>query len=887
MKRRYESGAAKRKKREERENINAQHRNSLQSFLVHKEVNTADSDTTTERIPITVTEHSQPEIEIIKYDQQTASCSFSNEKGETNANHDNYNLLDISQWPDTLTEDMIQQVLNEKPKDIGDPTNSGILVKYRDRTYIRHLSENNFYRTKPNGTKEKREWLIFSETSGSVYCYICKMFSKKKTQFFSGCSDWKNISAKISEHENSNDHRLAMCIFCKRSRSEGRIDSDILKQVETEQQYWRAVLKRVVITVKFLASQGLAFRGQQENKSNYFRCLEYLAEFDPFIANHLSKYGHRGQGSVSYLSNTTCDEIINIMGDKLRKSFIEEVKTATYFSLIIDSTPDISHVDQLSIVLRYVLPDGQIKERFFGFIDIYSHHSENLEHVVTETLSNWGIDITKCRGQSYDNAANMAGKYSGLQARIKQHSANAEYIPCSSHSLNLVLNTAAESSRTAISYFDFVQNLYVWFSASTQRWNILQNHLRKNACCIQRVSDTRWSARADAVFALYKSYSDIRKALMDISDNQQHKLVARVEAKGLVKKMNLYEIAIMTVLWNKLLQRMNATSKSFQNPEFCLSTTVNLLTSLKSFISSEIRNGFDILETDAARFVEENCIYQDEEKRSRKPKLPFDESAENNTILSGRENFIVNTVNIICDTLMGEIDNRIKAYTEINNRFGLFFNFELSKIEVNSMITKLITIYTDDIDAAVTRDELLQFLAYAKEECLYSPMKMYEHLILCGLKSTFPNVETLLRIYHTIPISNASGERSFSALKRIKTYLRNSVGQERLSNLAILHIESEETGKCNFDDEYILLMKLTAATIQKQYDYSIEHGMRSPYQYSTLTEANHLYGDPHPLYCKKIHQYALDNQALLILLYHYNSHLQPYICHKMNTHYGT
>ena len=69
-----------------------------------------------------------------------------------------------------------------------------------------------------------------------------------------------------------------------------------------------------------------------------------------------------------------------------------------------------------------------------------------------------------------------------------------------------------------------------------------------------------------------------------------------------------------------------------------------------------------------------------------------------------------------------------------------------------------------------------------------------------GLKSTFPSVETLLRIYLTIPISNATGERSFSALKRIKNVQRNMIGQIRLNALAILNIESDETKKIDFDE---------------------------------------------------------------------------------------
>ncbi|GFW99160.1 uncharacterized protein TNCV_3009281 [Trichonephila clavipes] len=43
-----------------------------------------------------------------------------------------------------------------------------------------------------------------------------------------------------------------------------------------------------------------------------------------------------------------------------------------------------------------------------------------------------------CRGQAYDNAATMAGCQTGVQQRIKDINPNAEFVPYSNHSLNLV-----------------------------------------------------------------------------------------------------------------------------------------------------------------------------------------------------------------------------------------------------------------------------------------------------------------------------------------------------------------------------------------------------------------------------------------------------------------
>ena len=59
------------------------------------------------------------------------------------------------------------------------------------------------------------------------------------------------------------------------------------------------------------------------------------------------------------------------------------------------------------------------------------------------------------------------------------------------------------------------------------------------------------------------------------------------------------------------------------------------------------------------------------------------------------------------------------------------------------------------------------------------------------LGKAYYEVSRLCELILTIPTTTASVERSFSALKRIKTFTRNSQGQERLQNLALLSIEKE------------------------------------------------------------------------------------------------
>ena len=110
--------------------------------------------------------------------------------------------------------------------------------------------------------------------------------------------------------------------------------------------------------------------------------------------------------------------------------------------------------------------------------------------------------------------------------------------------------------------------------------------------------------------------------------------------------------------------------------------------------------------------------------------------------------------------------------------------------------------YDDDLTDNFSSEIVSFRSAFRKNFNEYPTIEELVNFIFCKnhtSSSNFPDVCTALLIFLTLPVTFSSAERSFSKLKLIKKILRNSVSQERLSNLAILSIENRCAKEINFD----------------------------------------------------------------------------------------
>lgn len=72
--------------------------------------------------------------------------------------------------------------------------------------------------------------------------------------------------------------------------------------------------------------------------------------------------------------------------------------------------------------------------------------------------------------------------------------------------------------------------------------------------------------------------------------------------------------------------------------------------------------------------------------------------------------------------------------------------------------------------------------------------------VLVELPNAFSETLTIMHIILTLPISTASNERFFSSLKRVKSYLRSSMGDDRTSDLMIINVEKEDANTIDLNN---------------------------------------------------------------------------------------
>ncbi|XP_060855512.1 zinc finger MYM-type protein 1-like [Metopolophium dirhodum] len=498
---------------------------------------------------------------------------------------------DPAEWPLIINNDFKTLLVEKGPPA---PLNANFVFPSDDQG--RKFTQFHYKRSMSNGENVTRTWLVYSISNDVIFCFCCKLFDNSNSKLaLEGYNDWRHCTKMLKGHETSKNHLTAYSTWLElslRLKKTKTIDDVNQRILESD---WNEVLQRIMSVVQFLGHQNLAFRGSSDqlfkhNNGIFLKLIELMAKYDSVMAEHVRRIINSKKNISHYLGKDIQNEMIDLLAQSIKSRIVTMVSEEKYYSIILDCTPDISHSELMTVIIRFVsIEDSKvtIREHFLGFISVEISTGENLCDVLLSILRELNISLSNMRGQGYDNGANMKGVHSGVQRHIRNINPRAFFVPCSAHSLNLVVNDAAKSSKEAVGFFHIIQKVFNFFSASTIRWQILLKHVKE--LTLKPLNQTRWESRIDALKPFRYYIGEIYDALFETSENINVDPMVKHEAECLCNLIKTFKFICSVVIWYDILNHINPISKLMQKPNFDISLALGILKTLLKHLN-ELRS---------------------------------------------------------------------------------------------------------------------------------------------------------------------------------------------------------------------------------------------------------------------------------------------------------
>jgi hypothetical protein len=109
----------------------------------------------------------------------------------------------------------------------------------------------------------------------------------------------------------------------------------------------------------------------------------------------------------------------------------------------------------------------------------------------------------------------------------------------------------AKSCSKAITFFGIVQRIYVLFSSSTKRWNVLLEHVKD--LTVKSLSNTHWESHIKTIQAIRYQAPQLRSALLWLNEDADTEAKDRSDAKNLYDMLGNFEFILGMIIWHDIL----------------------------------------------------------------------------------------------------------------------------------------------------------------------------------------------------------------------------------------------------------------------------------------------------------------------------------------------
>ncbi|CAF4968221.1 unnamed protein product, partial [Rotaria socialis] len=179
------------------------------------------------------------------------------------------------------------------------------------------------------------------------------------------------------------------------------------------------------------------------------------------------------------------------------------------FSLICDETCDESTLEQLCFDIRSVNDNYEIFEDVLGLYELSRQNAEAIVEVIFDILTRCGLNISDCRGQSYDGASSMSGIYGSVSDLVLKQQSKAFFVHCNAHCLDLAVHDLTNECPTISNCILFAKDIIDFVRRSPKRLSILKeisNQLSMPYSNLASLCPTRWTRRAESYNSLLNNY---------------------------------------------------------------------------------------------------------------------------------------------------------------------------------------------------------------------------------------------------------------------------------------------------------------------------------------------------------------------------------------------
>ena len=610
-----------------------------------------------------------------------------------------------------------------------------------------------------------------------------------------GFTNWKDATRNFTKHGTCDFHRSAAAALTNRVD----IGEMLSKQYATEKRANREYLLKILSSVRFLARQGLPLRGDMdETNSNFYQLLMLRGEDSdgPGLKAFLDKK------QLKYTSHEIQNEMPATMALQVLRDVAKNLQSSSYFCIMIDKTTDASNVEQVVLVFRWVDDDLAVHEEFIGLYQSDSIDAKSLVAIIRDTLLRMNLKIENCRGQCYDGASSMSGTKGGVAKLISDDEPRAVYTHCYGHALNLSVGDTVKQCRVMRSVLGTVYEISKLIKKSPKRdasFQKLKQELAPDTPGFRVICPTRWTVRA----ASLQSVLDNFEVLLGFwTESQEGHLDSEIEARviGVEAQMHTFDFLFGVALGSLILRHSDNLSKSLQHEHMSAAEGQELV-KLTHEVLKSLRQPeqFQLFYQRVIRHQEKLNISPPTLFRKRRaPRHLEAGSAESDGHFhtSPEDHYrqiYYEALDLVISSITARFDQ--PGYQVYRNVKDLILK-ACSGCPYDPELEYVCTFYKDDVNMLKLQAQLPLLKPLITEGKTELTIGAITHQ-LAGLSKAqqvaFSEVWVLFKLLLVMPATNATSERSFSALRRVKTYLRSTMTQMRLKNLMVLHVHKDKT----------------------------------------------------------------------------------------------